>query len=66
MQRDPVWHRQLDRVAEEIGWHDPPYRTAPGPGGRQIDGDPARQVDAPVTRLGRHGLAGTRRTTARG
>ncbi len=30
---DPVWHRQLDRVAEEIGWHDHPHRTQPGPGG---------------------------------
>lgn len=24
---DPVYHRQLDRVAREIGWHDHPHRT---------------------------------------
>ena len=29
---DPVWHRQLDRVAAEIGWHDHPHRSAPGRG----------------------------------
>ncbi|MHC5005040.1 MAG: xanthine dehydrogenase family protein molybdopterin-binding subunit [Planctomycetota bacterium] len=27
---DPVYHRQLNRVAQEIGWYDHPYRTAPG------------------------------------
>lgn len=29
--RDPVWHRQLDRVAREIGWFEHPQRTKPGP-----------------------------------
>lgn len=28
--KDPVWHRQLDRVAREIGWPGHPHRTAPG------------------------------------
>ena len=27
-----VYHRQLDRVAREIGWDDHPHRTAPGRG----------------------------------
>lgn len=27
---DPVWHRQLDRVARELGWDAHPHRTAPG------------------------------------
>ena len=27
---DPVWHRQLDRVAQEIGWFDHDKRTSPG------------------------------------
>lgn len=27
---DPIHHRQLDRVAREIGWFDHPHRTAPG------------------------------------
>jgi xanthine dehydrogenase YagR molybdenum-binding subunit len=30
---DDVWHRQLDRVAREIGWLDHPHRTAPGGAG---------------------------------
>lgn len=29
---DPVYHRQLDRVAAEIGWADHPHRTAPDTG----------------------------------
>ncbi|MCH2102826.1 MAG: xanthine dehydrogenase family protein molybdopterin-binding subunit [Planctomycetes bacterium] len=29
---DPVYHRQLDRVAAEIGWSEHPNRTAPGTG----------------------------------
>ena len=27
---DKVWHRQLDRVAKEIGWFEHPHRTQPG------------------------------------
>ena len=27
---DPVYHRQLDRVAKEIGWLEHPHRTQPG------------------------------------
>jgi xanthine dehydrogenase YagR molybdenum-binding subunit len=27
--RDPVWHRQLDRVAREIGWLEHPHRLGP-------------------------------------
>jgi xanthine dehydrogenase YagR molybdenum-binding subunit len=34
--KDPVYHRQLDRVAKEIGWHEHPYRTEPGPGGGAV------------------------------
>lgn len=29
---DPVYHRQLDRVAQEIGWADHPHKSAPGTG----------------------------------
>ncbi|MFO1011099.1 MAG: xanthine dehydrogenase family protein molybdopterin-binding subunit [Planctomycetota bacterium] len=29
--RDPVYHRQLERVAKEIGWFEHPHRTKPGP-----------------------------------
>jgi xanthine dehydrogenase YagR molybdenum-binding subunit len=29
---DPVYHRQLERVAREIGWHEHPHRNAPGRG----------------------------------
>lgn len=29
---DPVYHRQLERVAREIGWYEHPHRTAPGRG----------------------------------
>ena len=29
---DPVYHRQLDRVALEIGWLDHPHRSRPGAG----------------------------------
>lgn len=29
---DDVYHRQLDRVAAEIGWGEHPHRTAPGAG----------------------------------
>jgi xanthine dehydrogenase YagR molybdenum-binding subunit len=27
---DPVWHRQLERVAREVGWFEHPHRSAPG------------------------------------
>lgn len=27
---DKVWHRQLERVAREIGWYEHPHRTKPG------------------------------------
>lgn len=27
---DPVYHRQLERVAREIGWYEHPHRTKPG------------------------------------
>ncbi|MCB9916410.1 MAG: xanthine dehydrogenase family protein [Planctomycetes bacterium] len=27
-----TWHRQLERVAREIGWYEHPHRTAPGRG----------------------------------
>lgn len=27
---DPIWHRQLDRVAAELGWAEHPNRSAPG------------------------------------
>ena len=35
---DEVWHRQLDRVAKEIGWEEHPHKTAPDParGGRNV------------------------------
>ncbi len=29
---DPAYHRQLDRVAQEIGWNEHQHRTAPGKG----------------------------------
>jgi xanthine dehydrogenase YagR molybdenum-binding subunit len=29
--QDPVYHRQLDRAAAEIGWERHPHRTRPGP-----------------------------------
>ena len=29
---DLVYHRQLERVAHEIGWHDHPHKSAPGSG----------------------------------
>jgi xanthine dehydrogenase YagR molybdenum-binding subunit len=29
---DPVYHRQLERTAREIGWYEHPHRTAPGRG----------------------------------
>ncbi len=28
--KDPVWHRQLERVAKEIGWYEHPHRDKPG------------------------------------
>jgi xanthine dehydrogenase YagR molybdenum-binding subunit len=28
---DPVYHRQLDRVAAELGWADHPHKSTPGP-----------------------------------
>ena len=33
---DPVYHRQLDRVAKEIGWFDHPNRTGPDRGDNGI------------------------------
>jgi len=27
---DPIWHRQLDRVAAELGWGDHPHKVQPG------------------------------------
>lgn len=27
---DPIYHRQLERVAREVGWYEHPHRTAPG------------------------------------
>ncbi|MBI5364018.1 MAG: xanthine dehydrogenase family protein molybdopterin-binding subunit [Planctomycetes bacterium] len=35
--RDKVYHRQLERVAREIGWFEHPHRTKPGPnsGGKE-------------------------------
>ena len=36
---DEVWHRQLDRVAREIGWYEHPNRTRPGkPDGGWVEG----------------------------
>jgi len=36
---DEVWHRQLERAAEEIGWAEHPNRTAPGsPDGEYAEG----------------------------
>ncbi|MBK7877388.1 MAG: xanthine dehydrogenase family protein molybdopterin-binding subunit [Planctomycetes bacterium] len=36
--KDKVWHRQLERVAKEIGWFEHPHRTKPGPnsGGKEL------------------------------
>ncbi len=49
-----VWSRQLERVAEEIGWFDHPNRTAPGRG----DGWSAEGIGFAISAWGGGGRSG--------
>jgi xanthine dehydrogenase YagR molybdenum-binding subunit len=62
---DEVYHRQLERVAREIGWYEHPHRTKPGPHTDEFaigigfaistwggGGSPACQVDVRIQRDG--------------
>jgi xanthine dehydrogenase YagR molybdenum-binding subunit len=62
---DPVYHRQLERVAREIGWFEHPHRSRPGPHGAELavgigfavatwggGGAPACQVEVRIQRDG--------------